>query len=314
MSCCTPRRSALIASQSCRQVARDDRIVAAKTFDADLHVLQTPCGIHARPDAETEVGRTQFAGTALRHVDQGRDARVRQPRTNALQPRGDQHAIVVVERHQVGHGAERDQVEQAGKIRLGTPRECAVGTQRRTQREQQVEHHADAGQGLARKAVAAQVRIHDRIGFGQIFRRQMVIGDEHATARLLGRTHAGQAGNAAVDGHEQIGRAVGDDVGDQCRRQSVPVHDAIRHAHLDPARTQHAQTAIRHGRTGRTVAIEIADDEHARIARDRLAQQRAGDIEATERLRRLHARQAQVELFARHHAARRVDTRQHGMQ
>ena len=105
------------------------RIVAAQAGDAEAHVLEPAGGIDARAEAEGQIGRGQFGRAPLRHLDQGRNACARRTSANPLQAGGDEHAIVVVERNQVGDGAERDQIEQSRQIRFAAACVAAVTAQ-----------------------------------------------------------------------------------------------------------------------------------------------------------------------------------------
>ena len=96
------------------------------------------------------------------------------------------------------------------------------------QGQQHVEHHADASEHLAGEGVAAQVRIDDGIGRRQRLAGQVVVGDQHLPTARLGRGDAGMAGDAVVDGDQQV-RLQRGQVLDQARRQAVAVDDAIGH-------------------------------------------------------------------------------------
>ena len=226
----------------------------------------------------------------------------------------DKHAIVGIERNEIGDSAERDEIEQRREIRFGGPmrREAALSPQARAQREHQAEHDADARDRLARKCIAGDIRIHDRIRGGQSRRGQMMIGDDHAHAERARRFDAGMTRDAVVDRDDEIGRFVAQFV-DETRRKSVTVSKTIRHAIHDVARSEHAQRAHRNRRTGGAIRVEIADDADATVGRDRVDQQRAGPIEAVERRRIGQLRQLRLKRIARLHAARGINTREHRM-
>ena len=69
----------------------------------------------------------------------------------------DEDAVRLVEAHDVGDGAERHEVEQRREIRP-VARERAGFAQLRARGGEHVEHHADAGDVLARKRAAGLVR------------------------------------------------------------------------------------------------------------------------------------------------------------
>ena len=56
-----------------------------------------------------------------------------------------------IEAHDVGDGAQRDEIEQGAEIGLAAIGERAALAQQRPSGQQHVEHHADAGQVLARE-------------------------------------------------------------------------------------------------------------------------------------------------------------------
>ena len=94
-------------------------------------------------------------------------------------------AVVAVEFHHVGDGAERDQIEQLSEIRLGFRREHAAAAKLGAQREHDVEHYPHARDALARECAPGLVRIHDAQGLGQVVAGEMVVGDEHGNAEAL---------------------------------------------------------------------------------------------------------------------------------
>jgi hypothetical protein len=76
------------------------------------------------------------------------------------------------------------------------------------QRQQHIEHHADAGNRLAGERAAGLVRVDDHIGLGQhrqLGGGQVVVGHQHLQAECARAGHALDAGNAVVDGDQHVG-------------------------------------------------------------------------------------------------------------
>ena len=115
------------------------------------------------------------------------EPRLALPGAQALQPLRDEDPVVRVQRHHVGDGAERDQVGEGGEVGFGFVFECFSISQFRPESQHHVEHHADAGDRLRRKAAAGLVRIHDALGLGQRVAGQVVVGDQRADAEAASR-------------------------------------------------------------------------------------------------------------------------------
>ena len=86
-------------------------------------------------------------------------------------------------------------------------REAAARAQLGARGEQHVEHHADAGQGLALEGAARLVRVDDHVRVGQHDRvagerGQVMVGDDHVEPERARMRHAVEAGDAVVDRDE----------------------------------------------------------------------------------------------------------------
>ena len=250
-------------------------------------------------------------------------------------------AVVGVELHDVGHGAQRDQGEQrvelglqglvcphaphcvwfaaphGGARALGRPggARCVKHTacaQLGAQGQQHVEHHAHPGHGFALERAAGLVGVDDGVGRRQRGAGQVVVGDEHLQAQGLGLGHAFHAGNAVVHGDEHIGAAFGHAPGDGCG-EAIAVGHAVGHQVVHVLRTQQAQAAHAHGAGGGAVAVVVGHDDEALVFRHGIGQQAGGGVDA------LHAfftaggqqpGQAVVQLVFALHAACGVQTGQ----
>ena len=82
------------------------------------------------------------------------------------------------------------------------------------QREQGIEHYADAGDRFALEGTTGLVRVDDGSRSGEVFAGQMVIGNQgrHAEARGFGNPI--HARNAVVDRNQHVGRKLSRDAHD----------------------------------------------------------------------------------------------------
>jgi hypothetical protein len=311
--------------QPCRQFAGARLVVGEQALDAQAHVLEPTGGVHARTQRIAQIGgdgtRTVAAGGAI----QRGNARAALPGADPPQTRGDEDAVVRIQRHQVGDRAQRDEVEQRRQIGSGlrsvplaVTGRCARGesaalAQMRTQRQQQVEHDADAGQRLARKRIPLHVRIHDRVGRRHGRAGQMVIGHDHADAARTRGGDAGVTGDAVVDGEDQVRWVVRRQRFDQRGGKPVTFARAMRNAVTDVARAEQAQAAHGDRGAGGAVAVEVADDADAQVRLDRAGQQFAGEIQSAERSRRGEFGQPQAPEVPGHEPARGIYAREQRM-
>ncbi len=299
--------------QTLRQLACADRIVRKQAFDTQADVVDAPGRIEPRRDDKPQVRGAGLGAISLAAAEKRGDAGARAAFADTPQTGFDEDAIVVVQGNEVGDRAEGHEIEQRRKIgfehsRFGEP---SVSAQAGAQCQQQIEHHADAGQGLARERVAGKIRVDHRIGIRERSSRQMMIGDDDTNPARSRRRDACVCRHAIVDRDEQVGSLRGQFL-DQGRAQAVAVHGAIRHAVAHIARTQQAQAAQRNRCSGRAVAIEIADHDDALLQANRVSDDRAGTLEAAE-IRRQHSGEAIVDLRGTRHAARREDAPQNRM-
>ena len=101
-----------------RAVGRARLVVGDQALDAEAHVGEPAGGVEARPGDEAEVEARRLGERAPGGAQQRRDARRAAPGAQALQALRHQVAVVGVERHDVGDGAERDQVGERRQVGL----------------------------------------------------------------------------------------------------------------------------------------------------------------------------------------------------
>ena len=88
----------------------------------------------------------------------------------------------------------------------------------------------------------------------------MVVGDEHLHAPRLRGSHAFVAGDAVVDGQQQIGLSLGGQL-DDFRGQAIAVFEAIGDQVIHPFQPQGTEALDGHRRGRRAVGIVVADDQ-----------------------------------------------------
>jgi hypothetical protein len=102
----------------------------------------------------------------------------------------------------------------------------------------------------------------------------VVVGDQRGDAVLLGAGDAFQAGDAVVDGDDQVGRLLGGDI-DDFRRQAVAELEAVGEQEIDIG-AERFQGAHADGGGGGAVAVVVADDQQLRFGLDGIGQQLGG--------------------------------------
>ena len=167
-------------------------------------------------------------------------------------------------------------------MRLGAER--TTFAQLRAQRQQYIEHHANAGDCLAREWTARLVGVDDGCRVRQPLTRQVMIGNDHINCKRLRGGDAVNAGNAVIDRDDDLRRLL------RCqrhnfRRQSVAKFETVWHDVAD-LRTHRAQTTQRN-RTGRgTVGVVVGNDQDSLALFNGLNEALAYGVNAFERSRR----------------------------
>ncbi len=268
---------AVDAVECARQLLGTPGVVGAQAFDAQRHVGQPAGGVQARAQGKTEVQAGSACRLARRHLEQRCHAGRHGSSAHALQTLRHQAAVVGVKLHHVGHRAQCHQRQQAVDLGLVLRREPTARAQLGAQRQQDVEHHADAGDRLALKPAAGLVRVDDdavlwQHGSAVLQGWQVVVGDDDLQAQRARRTHAVNAGNAVVHRHQQVGTERMDALGNRSG-QTVAVLDPIGHqvTHALEAlgRAQQAQPAQadRAGAGAVTVVVGHDADRLLRVHR-----------------------------------------------
>ena len=246
-----------------------------------------------------------------RHVEQCGEAGPR-PRPHHGQALLHEGAIEAAQRHHVGHGRQRHEIERREQIGC-RPARREEG--RAAQMAHEGDEHDEDDAGRAEMAEAGEIVEPvwvDDDGVRQRFGRLMVIDDDDVEAEAARVLHGGVARRAAIDGDEEA-RAGGLQRLDRRHvrpvtlRQPIGNVDAVRRA----ARRQ--QSREQRGRSG-AVDVVVAEDGDGLAPRDRRAEARHGFIHVLEgrRIRQqvAHRRREKGWRVVEAGAARRDDARQ----
>src|SRR5450830_313836 len=140
----------------------------------------------------------------------------------------------------------------------------------------------------------------------------MVIGDYHVDAACGGSGHAINAGDAIVNGHNDVGVLFTDSQLDNLRCQSIPVLEAVGHDVVD-CRTQTAQAAQADCTGGGAIAVIVGDDDHFFAGSNGIGQIDRRGIDVQQAGRRNQRPEFTRQIFQVKQAACRIDTRQYRM-
>src|SRR5712691_1481111 len=89
-----------------------------QALDPEAHVRKAPGGVEPRREQESQVEGAGARRIAAGDGEERAHAFLHPARADAPQPLSDQHAVVEIERHDVGDRAEREEVEQIAEVRL----------------------------------------------------------------------------------------------------------------------------------------------------------------------------------------------------
>lgn len=255
--------------------------VGQQAADADSHVFQTPGRVQARAGRKAEIGRLDMGQIAPGHLQQGAHAVAAASGAHTRQALVDQTPVVLVQRHQVGNRAQRDQVQPLVQARFRTPLEPAQLAQTAAQGQGGVEHHANASQRRRTESLAGQVGIDDGFGGRQFRPRQVMISDHHLHPAPPGSGYPGNRTDPLVNGHQHR-RAGRFDFFDQGRTETVAVAEAIGYQPAHLARAQAGQGAHRQRRTGGAISIKVTDHQDGFTAHDGFGEDIGGLIQTAQ--------------------------------
>ena len=239
-----------------------DGVVLQQQRRAEIGAADAPAGIDARPQQKAEMERLRRA-VEPRRVHQCGEADILAPphRDQALADKG---AVETDERHDVGDGAERDEIEIRQKIGLAAPAipETAPA-QFAVQRNERDEDEPDGGEMIEMGQIVGPVRIDQSRDVRQLRIALMMVDHHHVEAELARLRERLEARGPAIDGDEQSGALLGeraDRFGVRAVALEQPVGD------MDHRRqAAMAQEAREQCRRCRAIDVVVAED------RDRLA-------------------------------------------
>ena len=176
-----------------------------------------------------------------------------------LQPMTHQHAVLIDQRHDVGHGAQGGQPDGLHEKILHSRGDPLGPGGLLAERPGQFHRHARAAQTAERILAARQSRMNDRRGLGQTKAGLVVVGDDQFDAQFPGEDRLVDAADAAIDGHQQFA-LVGGQRADGLAVEPVAFVDAMGNvvAHVGAEQFQ-AEPEDR--RAGHAVDVVIAVDE-----------------------------------------------------
>ena len=170
-----------------------------------------------------------------------------------------QHAILIDQGHHVGHRPQGGQPHglerEVSHPRADLLRPAGL----LAQRPGQLEGHARAAQLAEGIGAARQPRMNDRRGLGERGPGLVMIGDDQFQAELAGQGGLLDAGDAAIDRHQQVRLAVAPGA-DGVGVQPVALLDAVRHV-VGRLGAEHLQAQPEDGRAGHAVDVVIAVDD-----------------------------------------------------
>ena len=186
--CSVLRRSAVDRVEFLRDLLGALRVLREQQFEAGVGASHAARGVDPRRQPEGQAGGVKRARIRARDPHQS-------PQTRAFgaghlhQPVAHEPAVLAAQRHQVGHGGERDELEVAG-------------SGRRTERLGELVR--DRGTAQLRGGIAAEGRMHYRaVGQLAVRARRVMIGDHHIQPAGARDLHLLDRCDPAVDGHQQ---------------------------------------------------------------------------------------------------------------
>ena len=225
------------------------------------------------PEHEAEV-------PGLRRTAEPRDIHQgRQPRpiaaTQRQQTLGDEGAVEALQRHHVGHRAERDQIEEAEEIGL-VPlcRPEPARAQLAVERNHRHEHEADSREVAETGQIVEPVRIDHRERGGKALVGLVMVDHDDVETEAARFEQRLVAGGPAID-RDQQRRALPGQRSDRLRVRAIALEQTIGNMN-ERAQTAVAEKAPEQPRGRGAVDVIVAEDRDGLAARDRIRQPRRG--------------------------------------
>ena len=239
------------------------------------------------PEQEAEVPRLGRAAEP-RDVHQGGQPGIVAP-AHRQQALGDEGAIKALERHHIGHRAERDEIEEAEEVRLRALRRPEPApAQLAVERNHGHEHEADGGEMAELREIVEPVGIDHRQRRGQPFVGLMMVDHDHVEAELA-RFSSGSWLVVPQSTATRRRRPSRGERADRFRVRPITFEQAIGNVD-EGAQAAMAQVSAQHRRRRRAIDIVVAEDGDRFPAHDRFGSRRRGDAHVGERVRVRHER------------------------
>ncbi len=219
-------------------------------------------GVDARRDDEGHMEAVDDLVLQARRLEQRAQAHRVRPLREALEPELGDDAVLADQRHHVGHGADRGELQER--------RQPLLPVEPLAQRLHDLEGDADARKVLVRVGAVGPLRVDHRQGRRQLGLRFVVVGDDEVDAELAGTARRLGAPDATVHRHDHA-HAVG--VQPLHRRGLQAV--AVPHPFGDEVRdvtSEQFQRATQDDRRGHAVDVVVAVDRDPLPALERGAQ------------------------------------------
>ena len=192
-----------------------------------------------------------------------------------------QNPILAQQRHQVGHGAQRDKVEMVAQLDAESDR-MILRSQLLQQAVAQFEHEPDGAEISPRAVAVDRARVHVRVDqqavIERLFLRAMMVDDDHVDPLRAQVRGLDVRIGAAVERDEEMRFARLERAIDGAARKPIAILGTPRH---DEPRIQAKAPQNHHEQRGAAHAINVVVAEHDDLfaLRDRLAQARGRGLE-----------------------------------
>ncbi len=258
------------------------RVLLQHQPHAKVGAPDAPAGIDTRPEQEAEMPRFGRTGQARGIHQRGQAGMIAPPQRD--QPLGDKGAVEAFERHHVGDGAERDQMQHRQQIGFGSRAgpESALA-QRAGDGDQGDKNKANGRQMAKSGKIVGAVRVDDRDRGREFLVGLVMVDHHHFETELAGLFEGYRTGGAAIDRHQQLDAAFGKRA-DRVDIGAVTLENPVRN--MDGCRTAALPQVIgQQRRRGGTVDVVVAENRDAFSLDHGVGNARGGLSHAGQRVR-----------------------------
>ena len=237
-----------------RQCARLDRIAGKQQVERQLGIGHAASGVQAGNER-----KRQAIGRNARKVGLGercqRDVTGTSRHAHLLDALGDQCAVLGRQRHHVGHGAKRRNLDQRTPIRRFA--------QTLAQGLHQLERHTGTGK-LARRALVLKLRVGQGHALRHLIGGLVMVRDHQIDPQALQIGDLFLGGDTVINGHDQIGLGELVDAVERRARKAISLVKAVRDEWCDIG-AKRAQCLGQQAGRRNTVNVKIAKDRDALV-------------------------------------------------